>query len=170
MSLVPASRSHVINLRNPGREELDGAGNQIFASRPPQARRRKCSSPGRGRGCWLPRRWPCGSGPCFGSGLSRRGCRCRAGASRPGSPVAARADVDHADAVVRIEHGDAVLRTNRKPVSKRFGIARKERMQNERRKREIVDPIDLAARFPAVADSGCGSRPGLPSRGVGLAK
>ena len=46
-----------------------------------------------------------------------------------------------------IEYGDGVVWPNCEPMGKGSGIARKKRMQHERRKCEVIDPIDLARDF-----------------------
>ena len=45
---------------------------------------------------------------------------------------------------MRVEHGDGVARTNLKPALQGGGITRVQRVQNQRRQREVVDPVDLA--------------------------
>ena len=62
--------------------------------------------------------------------------------ARLASPV--RVHVQHADAVVRVEHGDGVARTNLEPALQRRRVARVQRVQHQRRQREVVDPVDLA--------------------------
>ena len=53
-------------------------------------------------------------------------------------------DIDDADTVMRIEHGDGVSRPDLHPFAEWLGIGRIKGMQNQRRQREIVDPIDPA--------------------------
>ena len=57
------------------------------------------------------------------------------------------ANINHADAVMRIEYRDAVVRANCEPMAKRPCITREKRMQDERGKREVVNPIHLARDF-----------------------
>ena len=57
------------------------------------------------------------------------------------------ADVNHSNAVVSVEHGNAVLRADSEPMSKRLTLAREQRMQDERRKREVIYPIHLSRNF-----------------------
>ena len=67
------------------------------------------------------------------------------GSSSPGAcPALVRAHVQHADAVVRVQHGDGV---RGRISSHRFrlrGVSRVQRVQHERRQGEVVDPVDLA--------------------------
>ena len=74
-------------------------------------------------------------------------CRFRRGQGGRVRLSRARADINYADAIVRIEYGDGIVWPNRKPMGKGSGIARKQRMQHERRECEIVHPIDLARDF-----------------------
>ena len=53
------------------------------------------------------------------------------------------ADVDDADAVVRVEHGDRIVRAHVNPVGDRFGFAGGQGVQQQAGDREIVDAIDL---------------------------
>ena len=69
------------------------------------------------------------------------------GASRPDSSFAVRAHVYDADAIMGIQYGDGVVWPNCQPMGKWSGIAGKKRMQHKRRKREIIDPIDVARDF-----------------------
>ena len=53
------------------------------------------------------------------------------------------ADVDHADAIVRIEHGDGVVRADLGPVGHGFDVTGEQRVQKQRRQGEIVDAVHL---------------------------
>jgi hypothetical protein len=46
-------------------------------------------------------------------------------------------------AVMRIEHRDGFAWTDREPALQSTGITRIQRVQDQRRKREVVNPIDL---------------------------
>ena len=52
-------------------------------------------------------------------------------------------DVDHADAIMRVKHGDGIVRTDVGPMRDRLNVTGIQRVQQQRRKREIVDAIDL---------------------------
>ena len=49
----------------------------------------------------------------------------------------------HADAVVRVEHGDGVARPDLEPAHQARHVSRVQRVQHQRRQREVVDPVDL---------------------------
>ena len=139
-------QTHVINLRNTRDEELDGAGNQILVSTAAQGivesavhlikikvvRRRACS-------------------------LSALVVAARVDrfyklvdfvrSKETGFAFPVRSDINDADAIMGIEYGDGVVWPNCQPMGKGSGIARKQRMQHERRQREIIDPIDVACNF-----------------------
>jgi hypothetical protein len=51
------------------------------------------------------------------------------------------ADVDDADAVMRVEHGDGVGGALPGPGLQRLGSAEEQRMQHQRRQREVVHPV-----------------------------
>ena len=53
-------------------------------------------------------------------------------------------DIDDANTVMRIQHGDGVVRPDFHPFAEWLDIGRIKGMQNQRRQSEIVDPIDLA--------------------------
>ena len=57
------------------------------------------------------------------------------------------ADVDHADAVVRIEHGDGVVRAYVGPVGDGLDVAGAQRVQQQRRQGEVVDAVHLGCDF-----------------------
>ena len=57
--------------------------------------------------------------------------------------VPVRADVGDANAIVRVEHRDRVVRTYLQPSSQWRGVTRVECVQHERRQREVVHPVDL---------------------------
>ncbi len=57
------------------------------------------------------------------------------------------ADVDHADAIVRIEHGDGVVRADLGPVGHGFDVTGEQRVQKQRRQGEIVDAVHLGGDF-----------------------
>ena len=59
----------------------------------------------------------------------------------------ASADVNDSNTIVSIEDCNAVLWANREPMSQRFALAREQRMQDERGKCEVIDPIDLTRNF-----------------------
>ena len=52
-------------------------------------------------------------------------------------------NIDHSDAIMRIEYGDGIVRTDVGPMRDRLNVTGIQRMQQQRRKREIVDAIDL---------------------------
>ena len=52
-------------------------------------------------------------------------------------------DVDHAYAIMRVKHGDGIVRTDVGPMRDRLDMTGIQRMQQQRRKGEIVDAIDL---------------------------
>ncbi len=52
-------------------------------------------------------------------------------------------DIDHADSVVRVEHGDRIARADLKPLFQASRVTGVEGVQNKRWKRKIVDPIHL---------------------------
>ena len=56
-----------------------------------------------------------------------------------------RADINDADAVVRVEDGDGVVRPDLHPFIERLSVGLKKGVQDQRRQREVVDPIDLAS-------------------------
>ena len=57
------------------------------------------------------------------------------------------ADVDHADAVVRIEYGDGVVRADFGPVDHGFHVTGEQRVQEQRRQGEVVDAVHLGGDF-----------------------
>ena len=57
------------------------------------------------------------------------------------------ADVDHADAIVRIEHGDGVVRADFGPVDHGFHVTGEQRVQEQRRQGEVVDAVHLGGDF-----------------------
>ena len=53
------------------------------------------------------------------------------------------ADVDDADAIVRVQHGDGVVRADLGPVRERVHTAGEQRMQQQRGQREVIDAVHL---------------------------
>ena len=107
-------QADVIDLRYAGHEELQSRARAGSRDRRARARRRRCSSPGRDRGSMPPRRSRAGSRRrCSRESISTSRSSSRGG-TRPGSVgiAALRADVDDADAVVRVEHRQRIARAN----------------------------------------------------------
>ncbi len=139
-------QSHVINLRNTRNKELDRAGDQVLISTASQSVVESAIhlievKVVRSRTRSL-------SALVVTAGVDRFYKSVDFVRSKEtGFAFPVRAHINDTDAIVGIEYGDGIMWSNCKPVGKGSGIAREKRMQYQRRKCEIVDPIDLARDF-----------------------
>ena len=139
-------QTHVINLRNTGDEELDCAGDQVFVSAAPEGVEESAIHLIQVKVV----------GGCARS-LPALVVAARVDrfyqlvdfvrSKEAGFAFAVRAHINNADAIMGIEYGDGITRSNCEPMGKGPGVARKKRMEDERREREIINPIDLARDF-----------------------
>jgi hypothetical protein len=89
--------------------------------------------------------------------------------SRPGAcdVGGVRADVDHADAVVGVEHRDRVVGPDLAPArgaGRRAGV---QRVQHQRGQREVVDPVDALGDLELLAPVAVDLDQDLDAAGVG---
>lgn len=61
------------------------------------------------------------------------------------------ADVDDADAVVGVEHGDHVVGPDVEPLPQRSAVPCEQRVQDQRREREVIHPVDVPAHVDLAA-------------------
>ena len=161
--------AHVIDLRNTGHEELNRAGDQVFVVATPQGIVERAID-------LIQVKVVCRCSRCHSALAiaSRVNCLDKvvdfAGRKQAGLIFASGANINDTNAVVGIENGDAVLWANGEPMSEGLRIVREKSVQHERRKCEVVDPIDLTCDFQLLHCSDCEFRRGLRSLGHALAK
>ena len=145
--VLTREQADVVDLRNARREELDRAREQIVAIVARRERRRRCSSLIEIEvRCGGARREPARAAAVARGSLRRAGRARRAARGRARSGRRVRADVDDADAVVRIEHRQRIRRPDTQPFLQALRRAERERMQHERRQARSRTPRRPAAR------------------------
>ncbi len=145
----PRQQSAVVDLWHAGSEELEGARNQIFVVTRAEGIVKgaidlvKIEVAGRGAG-GLAARALAALVNRFDEGVDLFG---RKQAGQLVLLISGRADIEHADSIVRVEHRDGVARADFEPAFEMAGIAPVQRVQDKRRQREVVDPIGLLCDF-----------------------
>jgi hypothetical protein len=61
------------------------------------------------------------------------------------------ADADDADAIVGVEHGDRVVGPDVEPLPQRSAVPSEQRVQDQRREREVIHPVDVSAHVDLAA-------------------
>ena len=142
--VAAGERAHVVDLRHARQEELHGAGGQVVlvvAAEGRVVRGVDLVEVEVGRG-------GTGGGLGFAVGVGMDGVDQVVDVlvgheALEGAVELVGADVDHADAIVRIEHGDGVVRADLGPVGHGFDVTGEQRVQKQRRQGEIVDAVHL---------------------------
>ena len=142
--VATGERAHVVDLRDARQEELHGAGGQIVLV--VAAERRivgavdlvEVQVRGGGAGC--------GAGFAVRVAVDRADERVHVLVGDQSLQAAVElvgADVDHADAVMGVQHVDGVVRADAHPVRHRFHMSGEQAVQQQRGQREIIDAVDL---------------------------
>src|SRR6185312_16449072 len=147
-----SKQSDVIDLRDTGREELDGAGDQVFVVTSAEGIVKgaidlvEIEIARGGSGCLAARALA-----ALVNGFDERvDLVARQKTGKFNVFVSRWADIEHADSIMCVEYGYGIARGNFEPALQVSRIAAIERVQHERRQREIVDPVALPRDFDLV--------------------
>ena len=161
----------VVHLRHTGDKELDHAGQQV--RRLVACKRIQVGAVDLVEVQIVRRRTGGGKAAAAGVGMNRLHQPVEfGGQQQPGTVLGVGigrvgADVDDADAIMGVEHGDGVVRAAGQPARQRPGGLEDQGVQHQRRQREVVDPIDMAGDLDLLLVVGVQLDQHLQAQGVG---